>query len=79
MAIGFFSNMSANGFFRGVTAGFKKQREAKLREIDGDYYEDDDEEEEVLRKKQNRASARAKPYVSSGVIFIIVSLIISYF
>ena len=79
MAIGFFSNMSANGFFRGMTAGFKKQREAKLREIDGDYYEDDDEEEEVLRKKQNRASARTKPYFSSGIIFIIVSLIISYF
>ncbi len=79
IAVGFFSNMSANGFFRGMTAGFKKQREAKLREIDGDYYEDEDEEEEVLRKKQRRASARTKPYVSSGVIFIVVSLIISYF
>ncbi|HAB33213.1 MAG TPA: DUF3899 domain-containing protein, partial [Exiguobacterium sp.] len=45
VAVGFFSNMSANGFFRGMTAGFKKQREAKLREIDGDYYEDEDEEE----------------------------------
>jgi len=50
-----------------------------LREIDGDYYEDEDEEEEVLRKKQRRASARTKPYVSSGIIFIVVSLIISYF
>lgn len=79
VAVGFFSNMSANGFFRGMTAGFKKQREAKLREIDGDYYEDEDEEEEVLRKKQRRASARTKPYVSSGIIFIVVSLIISYF
>lgn len=79
LAVGFFSNMSANGFFRGMTAGFKKQREAKLREIDDDYYEDDDEEEEVVRKKQRQASARTKPYLSSGLIFIVVSLIISYF
>ena len=78
LAIGFFSNMSANGFFKGVTAGFKKQREAKLREVDGDYYEDEDEESELLEAKQKRASNRTVPYLSSGFICIVVSLLLSF-
>ena len=78
LAIGFFSNMSANGFFKGITAGFKKQREAKLREVDGDYYEDEDEENELAEAKQKRASNRTLPYLSSGFLCIVVSLLISF-
>ncbi|MGX8176054.1 DUF3899 domain-containing protein [Exiguobacterium artemiae] len=78
LAIGFFSNMSANGFFKGITAGFKKQREARLREVDGDYYEDEDEEEELLEAKQKRASNRTTPYLSAGFICIALSLLLSF-
>ncbi|MCT4778697.1 MULTISPECIES: DUF3899 domain-containing protein [Exiguobacterium] len=78
LAIGFFSNMSANGFFKGITAGFKKQREAKLREVDGDYYEDEEEEEELLQEKRKRTSGRTAPYLSSGFICIVVSLLLSF-
>ncbi|VWX36471.1 DUF3899 domain-containing protein [Exiguobacterium oxidotolerans] len=78
MAIGLFSNMSANGFFRGLTAGFKKQREARLREIDGEYHEDEDEEHEVYEEKRKRSLNRTAPYLSSGLLCIAFSLLLSF-
>ena len=78
LAIGLFSNMSANGFFKGLTAGFKKQREAKLREVDGDYYEDEDEEQEIFEEKRTRALKRTAPYLSSGLLCIVLSLLLSF-
>ncbi|WP_026826414.1 MULTISPECIES: DUF3899 domain-containing protein [Exiguobacterium] len=74
-AIGMFSHMSATGLFDGFMYGFKRNRRAKLKEIDSDYEEDEEEdpEDRLLRKQ----SAWSWVYVGVGstVLSFLIALI----
>ena len=72
-AIGMFSHMSATGLFDGIMYGFKRNRRAKLKEIDPDYEED---EEESVEERQHRKQA-AWYWVLIGVVSVILSFLIA--
>ncbi len=56
--------MSASGLFDGIMYGFKRNRRAKLREIDADYEED--EEEDPEDRKLRKQSAWNWVFVGAG-------------
>ncbi|MCC5892411.1 DUF3899 domain-containing protein [Exiguobacterium sp.] len=73
-AIGMFSQMSASGLFDGIMYGFKRNRRAKLKEIDPDYEEDEDATpEERTERKQN-----ARRWIYIGIVSILVSFALSF-
>ena len=72
-AIGMFSHMSASGLFDGIMYGFKRNRRAKLKEIDPDYEED---EEESTEERQHRKQA-AWYWVLIGGISVVLSFLIA--
>ncbi len=72
-AIGMFSHMSATGLFDGIMYGFKRNRRAKLKEIDPDYEED---EEESVEERQLRKQA-AWYWVLIGVVSVVLSFLIA--
>ncbi|WP_404283153.1 DUF3899 domain-containing protein [Exiguobacterium aurantiacum] len=72
-AIGMFSQMSASGLFDGIMYGFKRNRRAKLKEIDPDYEEDEEATPEERAAQKHSASR----WVYVGVGSIILSYIIT--
>lgn len=72
-AIGMFSHMSATGLFDGIMYGFKRNRRARLKEIDPDYEEDEEEsmEERTARKKA------AWGWVLVGALSVVLSFLIA--
>lgn len=73
-AYGMFSHMSAAGLFDGIMYGFKRNRRAKLKEIDASYEEDEEEssEDRMLRKKT------AWNWVYVGVASVALSFLIAF-
>lgn len=72
-AIGMFSQMSASGLFDGIMYGFKRNRRAKLKEIDPDYEEDEEATPEE-RAVQKRAAWR---WVYVGVASVTLSYVLA--
>lgn len=72
-AVGMFSHMGATGLFDGFMYGFKRNRRAKLKEIDPDYEED--EEASPEERANQRSSAWRWVYV--GVASVILSYVIT--
>lgn len=72
-AIGMFSHMGAAGLFDGFMYGFKRNRRAKLKEIDPDYEEDEEATPEE-RSTQKRSAWR---WVYVGVASVIFSYVIT--
>lgn len=72
-AIGMFSQMSASGLFDGIMYGFKRNRRAKLKEIDPDYEEDEEATPEE-RAVQKRAAWR---WVYVGVASVSLSYVLA--
>lgn len=72
-AIGMFSQMSASGLFDGIMYGFKRNRRAKLKEIDPDYEEDEEATPEE-RAVQKRAAWR---WVYVGVPSVSLSYVLA--
>jgi hypothetical protein len=73
-AIGMFSQMSASGLFDGIMYGFKRNRRAKLKEIDPDYEED----EEATPEERASQKQSAWRWVYVGVGSIILSYVITF-
>ncbi|STO08652.1 DUF3899 domain-containing protein [Exiguobacterium aurantiacum] len=73
-AIGMFSEMGASGLFDGIMYGFKRNRRAKLKEIDPDYEED---EETTLEERAVRKQA-ARRWIVVGIASILVSYALSF-
>ncbi|WP_214798932.1 MULTISPECIES: DUF3899 domain-containing protein [unclassified Exiguobacterium] len=72
-AVGMFSHMGATGLFDGFMYGFKRNRRAKLKEIDPDYEEDEEASPEE-RADQRRSAWR---WVYVGVASVILSYVIT--
>ncbi|UTT41973.1 DUF3899 domain-containing protein [Exiguobacterium aurantiacum] len=72
-AIGMFSQMSASGLFDGIMYGFKRNRRAKLKEIDPDYEED----EEATPEERASQKQSAWRWVYVGVVSIVLSYVIT--
>lgn len=71
-AIGMFSQMSAAGLFDGIMYGFKRNRRAKLKEIDPSYEEDEEiTEEEIKMRKQS-----SWQWILVGVSSIVLSYLL---
>lgn len=76
-AFGMFSQMSASGFFDGIMYGFKRNRRAKLKEIDSDYEEDEKDEDEMKQERATRKQS-AWRWVYIGVGSVILSYAITF-
>lgn len=72
-AVGMFSHMGATGLFDGFMYGFKRNRRAKLKEIDPDYEEDEEATPEE-RSAQKRSAWR---WVYVGVTSVVLSYVIT--
>lgn len=72
-AVGMFSHMGATGLFDGFMYGFKRNRRAKLKEIDPDYEEDEEASPEE-RAVQKRSAWR---WLYVGVASVILSYMIT--
>lgn len=72
-AVGMFSHMGATGLFDGFMYGFKRNRRAKLKEIDPDYEEDEEASPED-RANQKRSAWR---WVYVGVTSVVLSYVIT--
>jgi len=57
-AVGMFSHMGATGLFDGFMYGFKRNRRAKLKEIDPDYEEDEEAERRSFLRDHPRLTFR---------------------
>ena len=74
-AIGMFSHMSASGLFDGIMYGFKRNRRARLKEIDADYEEDEEEDPEDRQLRKHSAWNWVYVGVGSIALSFLVALI----